>query len=503
MDTKANKNDLNNYLKLDGSNQMSANLRMNNKRITGLTNVPAYDGEATNKKYVDVKLNDKVDKNDLNGYLKLDGTTQMQGDLVMNNNRIMRLPEPQLADEPATKKYVAITNSNLFNIFLDRQGNSTMLGNLQMNDHRITGLTNPPNDDDEATNKKYVDENISKSNIKPSHTPKNVFQYLMDDVNEWTTEYGVKVESFTEINICPHSWDKKVLIITPVKNGRNYRFRFGLQMFRMKTNEQYSLIVEVYNLDYVTWERQQTYVNGTGMWVESHNTTKYQYHYGSSNTLYYTKTLIKFKKTSSSPPIFVYFTIHYDDKGGDLNTYPKDFKDQIYLVAYGIEGLTDHVDPEVYDAHEAFEIDKTKMKMLVPLDMNNQRIMNTNSELKFGDLFKLIKCYVKFLPEQDLAVLTKKSDNQFLSFSIPVVVHSIILFNYPSFGNNPHLMINPNGASFLRRRITLDNLPSQTNADKFCIDLPMMCVFTTGIRNISFFNTGKSQFNADIVITYM
>ena len=68
-----------------------------------------------------------------------------------------------------------------------------MLGNLQMNNHRITGLTNPPNSHDEATNKEYVDENISKSNIKPSHTPKNVFQYLMDDVNEWTTEYGVKV----------------------------------------------------------------------------------------------------------------------------------------------------------------------------------------------------------------------------------------------------------------------------------------------------------------------
>ena len=55
LDTKANKNDLNAYLKLDGSNQMSANLRMDGKRITGLSNVPAYDGEATNKKYVDVK----------------------------------------------------------------------------------------------------------------------------------------------------------------------------------------------------------------------------------------------------------------------------------------------------------------------------------------------------------------------------------------------------------------------------------------------------------------
>ena len=241
-----------------------------------------------------------------------------------------------------------------------------MRGNIQMNDNRITGLNNPPSSDDEATNKKYVDDNISKSNIKPSHTPKNVFQYLMDDVNEWSSEYNVKVGSFSDLPESPHSWDKRVLNITPVKSGRNYRFRLGLQMFRMKTNESYSLIVELYNRDYETWQRQQTYVNGTGMWIISnyYNTTKYQHQYGSSGDLYYTKTLIKFKKTTSSPPIFVYFTVHFDDDGGDLNTYPKDFKNQVYIVAYGIEGLSDHVDPEVYDAHEASEIDKTRMKIV-------------------------------------------------------------------------------------------------------------------------------------------
>ena len=285
-----------------------------------------------------------------------------------------------------------------------------MLGNLQMNKHRITGLTNPPDSDDEAANKKYVDTHISKSNIKPSHTPKNVLQYLMDDVNEWTTEYGVKVGSIrlSDLAESPHSWDKKVLNISPVKNGSNYRFRLDLQMFRMKTNEQYSLIVEVYNRDYITWERQQIFVNGTGMWVRDSNTTKYQYHYGSSNTLYYSKTLIKFKKTSSSPPIFVYFTVHFDDKGGDLNTYPKEFKNQIYLVAYGVEGLTDHVDSEVYHAHEAFEIDKTKMKMLVPLDMNGKKILNTSFDLKFGDLFKVIKCYASLSIMVDFLFSLKK-----------------------------------------------------------------------------------------------
>ena len=138
LGTKADRNDLNGCLKLDGTNQMSANLRMNGKRLVGLT-VPAYDGEATNKKYVDVKLNDKSDRNDLNGYLKIHGTSQMQGNLQMNNNRITRLPLPNLGDEAATKNYVTITMNHFPNLFLDRQGNSKMLGNLQMNDHPITG----------------------------------------------------------------------------------------------------------------------------------------------------------------------------------------------------------------------------------------------------------------------------------------------------------------------------------------------------------------------------
>ena len=389
--------------------------------------IPAVHIISFNKKYVDTQLNDKANKNDLNDYLKLDGTSQMQGNLQMNNNRITRLPLPNLGDEAATKNYVAISMNHLPSLFLDRQGKSTRLGTLQMNDHRITGITDPPNNDDEATNKKYVNSHVSKSNIKPSHTPKNVFQYLMDDVNEWSSEYNVKVESFSDLTESPHSWDKKVLNISPIKSGSNYRFRLRLQMFRMKTNESYSLIVELYNHDYETWQRQKTFVNGTGMWVISSNTAKYQHQYGSSGDLYYTKTLIKFKKTSSSPPVFVYFTVHFDDDGGDLNTYPKEFKNQVYIVAYGVVGLTDHVDPEVYDAHEAFEIDKTKMKLLVPLDMNGKKLMNTSFDLKFKDLFKIFKCYFKVGQQGIRTLLHSKFNNQVVSFTSPVVLHSINL----------------------------------------------------------------------------
>ena len=428
LNAKADKSILSQYIKRDGSVQMVGNLQMNGKRITGLTNVPAYNGEATNKRYVDTKvnakadksdlnnkadksdLNAKADKTDLNDSLKLDGTTAMKGSINMNNNRLLRLPDPQLADEPVTRKFLTLTNSQFYNVFLDLDGNSKMRGNIQMNDKRITGLTNPPNADDEATNKKYVDESISKSNIKPSHDPVNIFNYLMNDVNEWSSEYGVKVESFSDLAESPHYWNKRVLNITPIKSGKNYRFKIGLQMYRLKTNEPYSLVIELINHDYETWQRQETFINLSGLTINTFDTRKYQYHHENSDT-YYTKSLLTFTKTSSSPPVFVYFTVQFDDNAGDMNTNPKEYKNQVYLVACGIGGLSDHVYPEVYDAHEAFEIDKTKMKMLVPLDMNGKQLLNVNLNLKFGDIFKIIKCDTRYSSDSRSFVLVRKDNN--------------------------------------------------------------------------------------------
>ena len=327
LSLKANKSDLLQYLKTNGSYPMKGNLNMAGNRITGLTQVPFYNGEAVNKKYVDEKVNSKADSNDLNKYLKLDGSKAMTSDLNMNN-------------------------------------------------HIITNVKTPLNDSD-ATNKKYVNDEISKSNIQPTHIPNNVFKYLMDDVNEWTTEYNVEVENFIDLNEIAHSWNKRVLSITPIKDGKNYRFRLGLQMASLIKNQAYSLVVEMYNRDYETWQRQSTYIEGTGIWLKSHNTIKYQHHYGNNNTLYYSKTSIHFNKTSLSGSLTqIYFTIHFDDKGGDLNTYAHKFENQIYILAYGAHGDINIINPMIYDKHEAFVLNKTEMKMLIPLDMNQKAIKN-------------------------------------------------------------------------------------------------------------------------------
>ena len=324
-----------------------------------------------------------------------------------------------------------------------------------------------------------------------------MFQYLMDDVNEWSTEYNVKLGGFSDLPESPHSWDKKVLNLSPLKKDGNYRFRVGLQMFRMTTNKEYSLVVELYKRDYKTWQRQQTFVDGTGIWVVNHNTTKYQYHYGSSGDLYYSKTLIKFKKTSSSPPIFVYFTVHFDDDGGDMNTYPKEFINQVYLVAYGIEGLSDHVDSEVYDDHEAFEIDKTKMKMLVPLDMNGKKLMNTNFDLKFKDLFKIFKCYFKVGQQGYRTLLRSKFNNQVVSFTSPVVLHSINLHK-TGFNNEKIRILGISNAEDIFINLNRNLSYTYMNMTHFT----MMFIFDSGIRYIELRRYKGTDFDVDLALAF-
>ena len=235
----------------------------------------------------------------------------------------------------------------------------------------------------------------------------------------------------------------------------------------------------------------------------SNNTTKYQHQYGSSGDLYYSKTLIKFKKTSSSAPIFVYFTVHFDDNGGDMNTYPKDFKNQVYIVVYGIEGLTDHVDSEVYDAHEAFEIDKTKMKMLVPLDMNGKQLLNVNLDLnlKFGDIFKTIKCDTRYARDRRSFILVRKDNNQFLSFSVPTIINTITFHNKQTFHKDATISFGV-GGHLTFHQFKLNLLVDSGRAR----NLSPWLKLSSGLTRVSLNNLINNlhfPFDVDVIVSYM
>ena len=117
-----------------------------------------------------------------------------------------------------------------------------------------------------------------------------MFQYLMDDVNEWSTEYGVNVMKIDDLDFSPHYWKKKCLFVSQVKRLGSCMCRVGVQCFRLRTNQTYTLVIELYNKDLLTYNKTNISIQGSGVLIEAHNTQKYQYQYSAGKLLYYTNT---------------------------------------------------------------------------------------------------------------------------------------------------------------------------------------------------------------------
>ena len=68
----------------------------------------------------------------------------------------------------------------------------------------------------------------------------------MNDVLEWSSEYHVEVDKIDNWNDSPHSFDKKVVYFKPKKNNNgNFRFRFGIQMAPLNTNNN-TIAIEMF-----------------------------------------------------------------------------------------------------------------------------------------------------------------------------------------------------------------------------------------------------------------
>ncbi|MCV6637074.1 hypothetical protein, partial [Candidatus Albibeggiatoa sp. nov. NOAA] len=93
------------FLSKKEGGKMLQPIDMNGFSIDNLPLPTAVD-HASTKVYTDNKVDSKANKSDLNDYMKLDGSKVMTGTLNMNNNRITNLPSPHLSTEPATKDYV-------------------------------------------------------------------------------------------------------------------------------------------------------------------------------------------------------------------------------------------------------------------------------------------------------------------------------------------------------------------------------------------------------------
>ena len=138
----------NNFLRRDGSNDVQGELNMNNHKLVGLTE-PTESQDAATRGYI---------KNfTRNNFLKLDGTNNMAGDLDLNNNKITNVASPKEDNDAVNMRYLDRISYD----FLRRDGVDGMTEDLNLDNNKIVNLSEPTEDDDAVT-KQYVDTHHRK-----------------------------------------------------------------------------------------------------------------------------------------------------------------------------------------------------------------------------------------------------------------------------------------------------------------------------------------------------
>ena len=341
---------------------------------------PYYDGlfddnSLVSKAFVDAEIA-KLPKPDTN-VLKLDGSKAMQGDLYMNNNRILNagklvmvannnseinmndnkiknVGDPLAAKDACNKRYVDVVGSN----YLKKDGTSSMGGNLKMEDHRIIHLADPVNIQD-AANKKYVDNKIKESEEGSIEVvqQENVFKKVMDD-DEFKEDdndihkVGVRNKNFHLVN--KKTYEFKI----------DYDSSLGYYSTRLSIDLIY-LPVGSYTMVY------EMYIDN-GITVDEIDST--------SGTLTVGKINSKIDGTKTRSIIhFTKYTISsgFDDLEIDIKLKGKtDPQTTINVVVYGVKGQVNNVSVNLWDRF--YYYDNASIKFELPVDMNQKDITGVN-----------------------------------------------------------------------------------------------------------------------------
>ena len=365
------------FLKLDGTRQMTGNLDMNNKRIFNLPN-PTGSKQPIPLAYGDL------------AYLHVDGSNTMTNHLNMNNKKIINLVTPTNNSDAVPKKYVDDSLSNQdFSSFIKKDGSRVMTSDLNIGGHKIINLEDPSSDSD-AASKKYVDGHLHQTQVQPSHY-KDEFAFLMSSPTQWTDEIDNRT-SFIPKKIADlstkkgnfHEYNTKVLYTTILKNFQGgYKYKIGLNFFRLVGGADYTLCLEILNIDYQLWHKTQISVdNNTSQGLQLGNVSvkKLQHSFIDSKSqtqfMYYHKVIINFKKLTTGSRFFIHILVSIPNNGNDLAVYPLQYSG-VYMIAYGIMSKVSNIDPDkVYDYHKSFEILGSQVKFNVDINANNKSILN-------------------------------------------------------------------------------------------------------------------------------
>ena len=194
-----------------------------------------------------------------------------------------------------------------------------------------------PTQDNEAVNKGYVDNLVHLTAVQPSHY-KNEFAYLMSSGSQWTDEMdgGVSFGIRSIGDLAPnkgnfHDYNHKVIYMSIIKNSQGkYIYKMGINFFRLAANTDFTLCLEILNTDYNLWNNTQISVDkgtSTGLSIGNVVVKKLSHRYtdstGKTQTMYYHRIIVNFRKLSSGNKFFLHILVDILRGGYNLSTYPK------------------------------------------------------------------------------------------------------------------------------------------------------------------------------------
>ena len=346
----------------------------------------------------------------------------------MNGQKIINLKLPTGDSDAATKKYVDDSLPDTSS-FLKKDGTVSMTGDLNVAGNKIAGLATPTSDSD-AVNKSYTDSVVHHTSVQPSHYA-DQFSYLMSNSVRWTDEIdGGNSFNITKIDNLPpnkgncHDYNHKVLYTTIIENSQDgYKYKMGINFYRLTANTDYTLCLEILNTDYQLWHKSQITVDkgtSTGLTIGNVGVRKLSHRYTTSPNkvefMYYHRIIVNFKKLSSGNKFFLHILVNIPQTGTDLAVYPKQFS-RVYMIAYGIVGTVSNIDPDkTYDYHTAYDIRPTEVVYNVDINANQNTIRNIKLD-RNGDNSVATVGMVKELIPFTTNILYRKYFEEYYDFS--------------------------------------------------------------------------------------
>ena len=288
-----------------------------------------------------------------------------------------------------------------------------------------------PTQDNEAVNKGYVDNLVHHTAVQPSHY-KDEFSYLMSSGAQWTDEIDsgfsfviTKIGELYPFEGNFHDYNRKVIFMTIIKNTEGkYKYKMGINFFRLDANTDYTLCLEILNTDYNLWNNTKISVDkgtSTGLSIGNLSVKKLSHKYtdstGKTQTMYYHRIIVNFRKLSSGNRFFLHILVDILRGGYNLATYPNQFSG-VYIIAYGLKGTFSNIDPDkVYDYHTAFDIYPGLVMFNVPPIFNSKKLSHISLDSISDDNFATIKSVKELIPLLEKKNLYKKYFSEFYDFA--------------------------------------------------------------------------------------